>query len=283
MFNVVNGGKHADSGPRRPGSSWRCRLAPAPFDALRAGAEVYQALKKALTALKMTIAVGDEGGLRPASRPTRRPRHPQGGGPAKPGTRHRSAWRSTAAASEFYKDGVYRFEGRDRSAAEHRPPSTAAGSSHGIVSLEDPLAEDDWSGWKTLTDAIGGMAAVVGDDLSSPTPSVWSAGSRPASANAILIKLNQIGTLSETVDTVTDGPESRLRLHHLASFRRDRGRFHRRPGRGLERRGRSRPGPLPFRAAGEIQPAPAHRGRLGRQGRLRRRGLLQSGGRLSGR
>ena len=202
MFNVINGGKHADSGldvqefmavPTGAGSF---------KDALRAGAEIYQALKSALSALKMTVSVGDEGGFAPHLKDHSAALDILKEAAGKAGYSHTVRLALDAAASEFYKGGVYRFEGKDRSAADMTAIYGGWVKSHGLVSLEDPLAEDDWSGWKTLTDTIGGMAAVVGDDLFVTNRQRLERGVKAGVANAILIKLNQIGTLSETVDTV---------------------------------------------------------------------------------
>lgn len=106
------------------------------------------------------------------------------------------------AASEFYKDGKYEFEGKSRSAAEMTEYYEELVSAYPLVSIEDPLYEDDWAGWKVITDKIGAKVQIVGDDLFVTNPERLSRGIEEGSANALLVKVNQIGSLTETLDAV---------------------------------------------------------------------------------
>lgn len=202
MLNVINGGKHADSGldvqefmiVPDGGSSFQ--------DSLRAGAEIYQSLKKSLAALKMTVAVGDEGGFAPKLKDHAEALELLKSAIAECGYAESVHLAIDAASSEFYRGGSYVFEGRPRSSEEMIQTYAAWARRYGLLSLEDPLAEDDWAGWKRLTEALGGSLRLVGDDLFVTNPQRLERGIREGVGNAILIKLNQIGTLSETVRTV---------------------------------------------------------------------------------
>jgi enolase len=208
MFNVINGGKHADSGLDVQEFMVVPTEAPSFKDALRAGAEIYQVLKKELAAMKMTVAVGDEGGFAPKLKA-----HAEAldvlaksiGGAGYAGKVRLSL---DAAASEFYKDGKYVLEGKPRSAAELADVYAAWSAKYGFASLEDPLAEDDWAGWKTITAKLGDRLRIIGDDLFVTNPKRLERGIKEKSANAILIKLNQIGTLTETVTAVRDAQKA---------------------------------------------------------------------------
>lgn len=107
------------------------------------------------------------------------------------------------ASSEFFKDGAYQFEGKALSAAEMSAYYTELVADYPLVSIEDPLDEDDWEGWKTLTDAIGDKVQIVGDDLFVTNPERLSRGIEAATANSLLVKVNQIGSLTETLDAVS--------------------------------------------------------------------------------
>ncbi|WP_276206235.1 phosphopyruvate hydratase, partial [Streptomyces ossamyceticus] len=106
------------------------------------------------------------------------------------------------AASEFYKDGVYTFEGKERSAAEMTEYYADLVASYPLVSIEDPLFEDDWAGWNTITEKLGDKVQIVGDDLFVTNPERLARGIEEGSANALLVKVNQIGSLTETLDAV---------------------------------------------------------------------------------
>ncbi|MDD5657432.1 MAG: phosphopyruvate hydratase [Elusimicrobia bacterium] len=203
MLNVINGGKHADSGL----DVQEFMLVPVGTgslrEGLRAGAEIYQTLKKSLAAMKMTVAVGDEGGFAPQLKDHAAALDVLTEAIAKAGYAGRVRLALDSAASEFYKDNAYRFEGKPRSAADMIGVYDGWRKKYGIVSYEDPLAEDDWAGWKAMTDVMGGSVRLIGDDLFVTNPQRLSRGIREKTANAVLIKLNQIGTVSETVETIT--------------------------------------------------------------------------------
>ncbi len=202
MFNVINGGKHADSGL----DVQEFMVVPTGVEtfsaALRAGAEVYQILKKDLAAMKMVTAVGDEGGFAP---------HLKNHGEAldvlvkavkTAGYADKVRLSIDAASSEFFKGGTYTFEKQPRTAAQMADIYAGWAKKYGMASMEDPLAEDDWAGWKQLTDKVGGQLRLIGDDLFVTNVERLRRGIKEGVANSILIKLNQIGTLTETVDTV---------------------------------------------------------------------------------
>ncbi len=130
-----------------------------------------------------------------------------------------------------------------------------------IASLEDGLAEDDWLGWKLLTERLGGKLQLVGDDIFVTNPERLARGIDEKSANAILIKLNQIGTLTETLQVVADRPAPGLGHGHQPPQRRDRGHHDRRPGRRHGGRPDQERRTLALRARRQVQPAPSHRGR----------------------
>ena len=202
MFNVINGGKHADSGldiqefmvvPDRAASF---------SEALRAGAEIYQSLKKHLAAKKLSTAVGDEGGFAPQLPDHASALEAVGRAAEDAGYGGKVSLALDVAASEFYKDGKYRFEGKARSSDELGAVYTDWAKRFPLISIEDPFAEDDWSAWKKLTASLGSRLRLVGDDLFVTNTTRLERGIRENTANSILIKLNQIGTLSETVGAV---------------------------------------------------------------------------------
>jgi enolase len=203
MLNVINGGKHADSGL----DVQEFMLVPVGSksfsEALRAGAEIYQALKKRLVEMKMTVSVGDEGGFAPHLKDHAAALDVLTETVEKSGCGESVRLALDAASSEFFKDGKYVFEKRPLSADELCGVYADWISRYGLVSLEDPLAENDWTGWKKLTDRVGGQARLVGDDLFVTNPERLERGIKEGVANSILIKLNQIGTLTETVEAVT--------------------------------------------------------------------------------
>ena len=202
MLNVINGGKHADSG--LDVQEFMCVPVEATSfrEALRAGAEIYQALKKELAAMKMTVSVGDEGGFAPQLKDHAAALEVLAKSIAAAGYAGKVRLSLDAAASEFYKDGKYVLEGKPRSAAELADVYAAWAAKYGFASLEDPLAEDDWDGWKTITAKLGDRLRIIGDDLFVTNPKRLERGIKEKAANAVLIKLNQIGTLTETVACV---------------------------------------------------------------------------------
>ncbi len=202
MLNVINGGKHADSGL----DVQEFMLVPVGcgsfHEALRAGAEIYQALKKILVGMKMTVSVGDEGGFAPQLKDHASALDVLTDSIAKAGYAGKVRLGLDSAASEFYKDGAYRFEGKPRTAAEMTEIYGSWQKKYGIISYEDPLAEDDWDGWKHMTGKLGTEVRIIGDDLFVTNPERLKRGIKEKTANSILIKLNQIGTVSETVEAI---------------------------------------------------------------------------------
>ena len=147
-----------------------------------------------------------------------------------------------------------------------------------IVSIEDGMAEGDWEGWRLLTDTLGDEVQLVGDDLFVTNPAILAKGIEEGIANAILIKVNQIGTLTETLEAIRLAHRGRLLLDHLAPLGRDRGRDDRRPRRRHQLRPDQDRLAVAFGSAGQVQPALAHRGDAGRRRGLR--GAVAAGPRL---
>ena len=166
------------------------------------------------------------------------------------------------ASSSFYEDGIYnlRTEGSKVNSAENGRDLRGLGRKYPIVVLEDGLAEDDWDGWKLLNKTLGGKIELVGDDLFVTNVERIARGIEENAANAVLIKLNQIGTLTETDRRHRHGPQGRLGRDGLPPQRRDRGQLHRRPDRGHGHRPPQDRRALPRRARREVQPADADRG-----------------------
>jgi enolase len=178
--------------------------APTYREALRWGAEVYHQLKGVLKARGLNTGLGDEGGFAP-SLPSNRDAldlileaiEQAGYVPGRD-----IALALDVAATEFYKDGVYHFEGKTRTAAEMTEYYADLVANYPLVSIEDPLDEDDWEGWKTITDQLGAKVQIVGDDLFVTNPERIARGIAGGQANALLVKVNQIGSLTETFDAV---------------------------------------------------------------------------------
>jgi len=203
-MNILNGGAHADNGLEVQ----EFMVVPHGFDSfaesLRAGVEVFHALKANLKKDGLATSVGDEGGFAP-DLPSNRDAldlilvaiDKAGYVPGRD-----IALALDVAASEFYKDGVYEFEGKSRSAAEMTEYYEELVSAYPLVSIEDPLYEDDWAGWKVITDKLGSKVQIVGDDLFVTNPERLARGIEEGSANALLVKVNQIGSLTETLDAV---------------------------------------------------------------------------------
>jgi enolase len=205
MMNILNGGAHADTNV----DIQEFMIAPIGAttfrDALRYGAEVYHALKAVLKGRGLATGLGDEGGFAP-DLPTNREAldlimEAIGKAGYTPGAD--VALALDVAATEFFSDGAYRFEGGDRSADDMTAYYDELLASYPIVSIEDPLSEDDWDGWKRITAVLGARVQLVGDDLFVTNPERLLRGVREQTANALLVKVNQIGTLSETLDAVS--------------------------------------------------------------------------------
>jgi enolase len=152
--------------------------------------------------MQMTVAVGDEGGFAPQLKDHAQALEVLTKAVAKSGYEGKVRLALDAAASEFYKDGKYVLEKTPRTAAEMDKIYASWAAKYGLISLEDPLAEDDWAGWKTLTASIGSTLRVIGDDLFVTNVERLDRGIKEGAANSILIKLNQIGSVTETVRTV---------------------------------------------------------------------------------
>ena len=204
MMNIINGGEHADNGIDFQEFMIAPVGAPTFKEALRCGAEVYHALKGVLGKQGMNTALGDEGGFAPDLPNTEAAIAVIGEAVGKAGyTFGRDVVIALDAAStEFFSNGVYKLEGTDKSAEEMVAFYEKLVADFPIVSIEDGLAEDDWDGWAKLTESIGDKVQLVGDDLFVTNPERLEEGISKGIANALLVKVNQIGTLTETLDAV---------------------------------------------------------------------------------
>ena len=205
LMNILNGGSHADSDVDIQEFMIVPLGAQTYSEGLRWGVEVYHNLKSVLKEKGLSTGLGDEGGFAPNLPSNRaaldlileaikRAGYTPGAD---------IALALDVAASEFYKDGSYLFEGTSRSAAEMSAYYEELVRDYPLVSIEDPLDEEDWDGWKTLTASIGDKVQIVGDDLFVTNPTRLETGIKTNAANSLLVKVNQIGTLSETLDAIT--------------------------------------------------------------------------------
>ncbi|KAB8191131.1 phosphopyruvate hydratase [Nonomuraea phyllanthi] len=204
MMNILNGGAHADTNV----DIQEFMIAPIGAEtfreAVRMGTEVYHALKSVLKEKGYATGLGDEGGFAP-NLPSNRDAldlilvavERAGYVPGED-----IALALDVAASEFHKDGVYTIDGKGVSAQDLIAFYEDLVANYPLVSIEDPLDEDDWAGWKAITDALGDKVQLVGDDLFVTNPERLARGIKEGTANALLVKVNQIGTLSETLDAV---------------------------------------------------------------------------------
>ncbi|SUA73306.1 Enolase [Nocardia otitidiscaviarum] len=205
MMNIVNGGAHADTGVDVQEFMIAPIGAPTFKESLRWGAEVYHSLKSVLKSQGLSTGLGDEGGFAPDVAGTRAALDLIASAIEKAGYKLGTdvALALDVAATEFYTAGEgYKFEGSVRSAAQMNEFYSELLSAYPIVSIEDPLSEDDWDGWVALTDVIGDKVQLVGDDLFVTNPERLEEGIAKGAANALLVKVNQIGTLTETLDAV---------------------------------------------------------------------------------
>ncbi|MET3861401.1 enolase [Dietzia sp. 2505] len=204
MMNILNGGAHADSGVDVQEFMIAPIGAPTFREALRMGAEVYHHLKAVLKEKGLSTGLGDEGGFAPSVDSTKAALDVIVEAIEKAGYTLGTdvALALDVAATEFYKDGKYHFEGKQLSAAEMADVYADLVANYSLVSIEDPLDEDDWEGWTTLTEMIGDKVQIVGDDLFVTNPQRLADGIAKGAANALLVKVNQIGTLTETLDAV---------------------------------------------------------------------------------
>jgi enolase len=205
MMNIINGGAHADSSV----DVQEFMVAPVGAESfregLRWGAEVYHALKSVLKAEGLSTGLGDEGGFAPDLAGTTAALDIIGRAVDQAGfTLGRDIVLALdVAATELFTDGVYSYEGRKLSSAEFAAVYADLVRDYPLVSIEDPLSEDDWDGWVALTAELGNTVQIVGDDLFVTNPERLEEGITRGAANALLVKVNQIGTLSETLDAVT--------------------------------------------------------------------------------
>jgi enolase len=206
MMNILNGGVHADNGIDFQEFMVMPVAAPTFAEALRCGAEIFHALKSGLHSTGLSTAVGDEGGFAPAIKSAREALDFIDKAVSAAGYKlgEDVLLALDCAASEFFKDGAYRMagEGKTLSPTEMADWLAELASNYPIASIEDGLAEDDWAGWKALTDKLGNRIQLVGDDLFVTNVKRLKKGIEDGIANSILIKVNQIGSLTETIETV---------------------------------------------------------------------------------
>ncbi|WP_243040948.1 phosphopyruvate hydratase [Dyella sedimenti] len=206
MMNIINGGAHADNNVDVQEFMVLPVGLPSFAEALRAGAEIFHALKSVLKGRGLNTAVGDEGGFAPDLRSNVEALDTILEAVDKAGYKVGSEilLGLDAASSEFYKDGKYDLAGEGKAYSSEQFVDLLAGwaRQYPIVTIEDGMAEGDWHGWKLLTDAIGDRIQVVGDDLFVTNPAIFKEGIDKKIANSILVKVNQIGTLSETLETI---------------------------------------------------------------------------------
>lgn len=204
MMNILNGGAHADSGVDVQEFMIAPIGAESFAEALRMGAEVYHALKAVLKDKGLSTGLGDEGGFAPSVDSTKAALDVIVDAIKKAGFEPGKdvALALDVASSEFFKDGKYHFEGGEHTAEEMSKVYEDLIDQYPIVSIEDPLQEDDWDGYTALTAAIGEKVQIVGDDFFVTNPARLQEGIEKKAANALLVKVNQIGTLTETFDAV---------------------------------------------------------------------------------
>jgi enolase len=214
MMNIVNGGEHADN----PIDIQEFMIMPVSADtvaeAVRMGSEVFHTLKGELSAAGLSTGIGDEGGFAPNLSSTRdaldfvlKAVEKAGYQPGE------DIWLALdCAATEYYRDGAYHLagEGKTLSSDENVDYLAALVRDYPILSIEDGMAEDDWDGWVALTEALGGRVQLVGDDLFVTNPARLADGIDKGAANSLLVKVNQIGTLSETLEAVSLAHRNRM-------------------------------------------------------------------------
>jgi enolase len=202
MMNVINGGAHADNSIDLQEFMVVPAGASSFAEGLQIGVEVYHALKKLLTERGLSTLVGDEGGFAPNLESSETAIELILEAAERAGHRDRVAIALDPATSEVFSDGVYRFEGREKSSAEMPGFWAEIVDRYPVVSIEDGAAEDDWDSWLALTEQLGDRVQLVGDDLFVTSPERLQEGIDRGVANSILVKVNQIGTLTETIEAV---------------------------------------------------------------------------------
>ncbi len=212
MMNILNGGEHADNNVDIQEFMVQPVAAPTFAEGLRAGAEIFHHLKKVLSAGGLNTAVGDEGGFAPDLPSNEAALDVIGEAVGKAGyTLGRDVTLALdCAASEFYRDGVYALAGEDKqfNAEEFSDYLAKLAGDHPILSIEDGLDESDWDGWQYLTAKIGDRVQLVGDDLFVTNTKILKQGIERGVANSILIKFNQIGSLTETLEAISMAREA---------------------------------------------------------------------------
>ncbi len=214
MMNIINGGEHADNPIDIQEFMIMPVVAPSMRDAVRMGAEVFHTLKKELSAAGLSTGIGDEGGFAPDLRSTREAldfilKSIEKAGYT-PGGDIMLAL--DCAATEYFKNGAYVMEGEGKtlSAAQNVDYLSALVADYPIISIEDGCAEDDWEGWQMLTEALGRKVQLVGDDLFVTNPTRLQRGIDEGCGNSLLVKVNQIGTLTETLAAVDMAHRARM-------------------------------------------------------------------------
>ena len=213
LMNIINGGAHADNNL----DIQEFMIAPAGFDrfedALRAGVEIFHHLKKILSSKGKVTNVGDEGGFAPSMESADEAMSTILEAVAKAGYKagEQIFLALDVAASEFFDKakGIYKYEGKERSAADMVELYGSWAAKYPLVSVEDGLAEDDWAGWKLATDKLGSKLQLVGDDLFVTQTPRLKRGIKEGIANSILVKVNQVGSLTETLDAVRTAQHAR--------------------------------------------------------------------------
>ncbi len=204
MLNILNGGAHADSNVDVQEFMIAPIGAPTFAEGLRQGTEVYHALKSVLKSKGLSTGLGDEGGFAPSLESNRTALDVITEAVEKAGLRVGTdiVFAMDVAATEFYSDGHYQFEGAPKTSEQMVAYYKDLVSSYPIVSLEDPMSEEDWDGWISLTTELDEALQIVGDDLFVTNPERLARGIATGAANALLVKVNQIGTLTKTLDAV---------------------------------------------------------------------------------
>ena len=277
MMNIINGGSHSDAPIAFQEFMIRPVGAPSLKEGVRMGAEVFHNLKKVLHERGLSTAVGDEGGFAPALNGTEdaldsiiKAIEKAGYVPGKD-----VMIGMDCASSEFYKDGIYDYtifegeKGAKRTSKEQVEYLKGLVAKYPIDSIEDGMSENDWEGWQLLTAELGDKCQLVGDDLFVTNVSFLKKGIEMGCANSILIKVNQIGSLTETLDAIEMAHRAGYTTVTGPRFGRDRGFDHRRHRRGYELGPDQDRLDVAFGPHGQVQPAAPHRGGARRRGYLR--------------
>ncbi len=268
MMNIINGGAHADNSV----DMQEFMILPWGQDSfaesLRCGVEIFHTLKSVLKKRGLSTAVGDEGGFAPDLPSNEAAVEVILEAVEQSGYRigQDVSLGLDVASSEFYRDGRYHLESENKSFEPEAFAEYLADwvRQYPIISIEDGMAEDDWDGWAVLTRLVGERCQLVGDDLFVTNTEIFRRGIDLGIANSILIKLNQIGTLTETLEAIAMADAGRFQRGDLPPLRRDRGHHHCRSG------GRHHGHPdqdglaVPFGPGRQVQPAVADRGSAGR-------------------